>query len=81
MQVGILPPILGHWRSTTSNRFVLHMVKSHDLQFMCHPMLFHNFKQFNMKDTTTCCPVIQKEVDELLAKDIIEASADVDGFY
>ena len=50
------------------------MVKGHHLQLRCHPHLFHNFKQFNIKAATAHHPVIQKEVDELLDKSAIEPS-------
>ena len=34
--------------------------------------LFHNFKRFNIRVTAAHHPVIQREVDELLAKGAIE---------
>ena len=54
--------------------FALYMVKHHHLQLGCHPPLFHNFRQLFIKATQAHNPVIQKEVDELLAKGAIEPS-------
>ena len=56
------------WRSITSNRFVLNMVNGHHLQLWSSPPLFHNFWQSNVKVATSHHPIIQKVVDELLAK-------------
>ena len=69
------------WRSITSNRFVLNMVWGHHLQHRSHPPLFCNFWQFNGKAAAAHHPVIQKEVDELLAKGVIEPSSSGAGFY
>ena len=69
------------WRSITSNRFVLNMVWGHHLQLWSCPPLFCNFWQFNVKVATTHHPIIQKEVDELLAKGAIEPSSGGAGFY
>ena len=44
------------------------MVKGHHLKLRCDPMLFHNFKCFNIKTASAYCPVIQKEVGEVAAK-------------
>ena len=66
------------WRSITSNRFVLNMVWGHHLQLRSCPPLFCDFWHFNVKVTAAHHPVIQKEVDELLAKEAIEPSS---GFY
>ena len=44
-------------------------------------MLFHNFKWSNIKAPTADHPVIQKEVDELLAKDAIKLLSGGAGFY
>ena len=69
------------WKSITCNSFVLNMVQGHHLQlWSCHP-LFHNFWQFNVKMATTHHPIIQKKVDELLAKGVIEPSYSGAGFY
>ena len=68
-------------RSITSNRFVLNMVQGHHLQLQSHPPLFHNSWQFNVKVATVHHPIIQKEVDELLAKGAIEPSSGGAGFY
>ena len=73
--------IFEQWRSITSNRFVLNIVQGHHLQLQSHPPLFCNFQQFNVKVATTHHPIIQKEVDELLAKGAIEPSSGGAGFY
>ena len=80
-QVGMLFKFLDQWRSITSNRFVLNMVQGHHLQLRSHPPLFHNFWHFNVKVPAAHHPVIQKEVDELLAKGAIEPSSGGAGFY
>ena len=80
-QVGMLFKYLDQWRSITSNRFVLNMVRGHHLQLRSHPPLFHNFWHFNVKVPAAHHPVIQKEVDELLAKGAIEPSSGGAGFY
>ena len=69
------------WRSITSNRFVLNMVWGHHLQLRSHPPLFRDFQQFNVKAAAAHHPVIQKDVDELLAKGTIEPSSGGAGFY
>ena len=80
-QVGMLFKFFDQWRSITSNRFVLNMVWGHHLQLRSHPPLFHDFCCFNVKVAAAHHPVIQKEVDELLAKETIEPSLDGAGFY
>ena len=70
----------GYWRSIICNRFVLNMVKGHHLQLMCCPSLFHYFRQFNIKATLVHHPIIQKEVDELVAKGAIKPSPGGAGF-
>ena len=80
-QVGMLFNFFDQWRSITSNRFVLNMVQGHHLQLKSHPPLFCYFWQFNVKVATADHPVIQKEVDELLAKGVIEPSSGDTGFY
>ena len=60
---------------------MLHIVWGHHLQPWSHPPLFHYFWQFNVKAATTHYPIIQKEVDELLAKGVIEPSSGGAGFY
>ena len=80
-QVGIFFKFLDQWRSITSNRFVLNMVRGHHLQLRSRPTLFHNFQHFNVKVPAAHHPVIQKEVDELLAKGAIEPSSGGAGFY
>ena len=57
------------------------MVQGHHLQLWSHPPLFHNFQQFNVKVAATHHPIIQKEVDELLAKGAIGPSSGGAGFY
>ena len=57
------------------------MVQGHHLQLQSCPPLFLNFWQFNVKAATTHHPIIQKEVDELLAKGAIEPSSGGAGFY
>ena len=49
-------------------RFGLSTIKVQLLQLRCHPPLLQIFKQFNIKTAMTYHPVIQSEVDELLAK-------------
>ena len=80
-QVGMLFKFFDQWRSITSNRFVLNMVQSHHLQLKSHPPLFCDFQHFNVKAAAAHHPVIQKEVDELLAKGAIEPSSGGAGFY
>ena len=80
-QVGMLFKFLDQWRSIISNRFVLNMVWGHHLQLRSHPSLFCDFWQFNVKAVTAHYPVIQREVDELLAKGTIEPSSGGAGFY
>ena len=79
--VDTLFKFLNQWRSITSNRFVLNMVQGHHLQLRSCPSLFCNFWQFNVKVATCHHPIIQKEVDELLAKGVIEPSSGDAGFY
>ena len=80
-QVGMLFKFLDQWRSITSNRFVLDMVQGHHLQLRSHPPLFCNFLHFNVKVPAAHHPVIQKEVDELLAKGATEPSSGGASFY
>ena len=61
--------------------FVFHIVKGPHIWLRSHPPLFHNFKQFNIKDAAADFPIIQKEVDELLAKGAIEPSTGSAGLY
>ena len=46
-----------------------------------HPPLFHNFQHINVNAAAAHHPVIQKEVDELLAKGAIEPSSGGASFY
>ena len=80
-QVGMLFKFFDQWRSITSNRFVLNMVWGHHFQLRSCPPLFHYFWHFNIKAAAAHHPVIQKEVDELLAKGAIEPSSGGAGFY
>ena len=57
------------------------MVQGHHLQLQLHPPLLCNFCQFNVKVATTHHPIMQKEVDEMLAKGVIEPSSGGVGFY
>ena len=57
------------------------MVQGHHLQLWSHHPLFHNFQQFNVKVATTHHSIIQKEVDELLARGTTEPSSGGAGFY
>ena len=57
------------------------MIQGHHLQLRSHPPLFPNFQQFNVKAATAHLPIIQKEVDELLARGVIEPSPGGAGFY
>ena len=80
-QVGMLFHFFDQWRRITPNRFVLNMVWGHHLQLRSHPPLFSDFWCFNIKMAAAHHPVIQKEVDELLAKGAIEPSSGGTGFY
>ena len=71
---------LDQWRSITPNRFVLNMVWGYHLQLRSHPSLFHNFGQFSVEAAVVYHPIIQKEVDELLAKGAVEPSSGGAGF-
>ena len=73
-QLSTLPHFLDQQNSITSNRVVLNMTKSHQLQIRCCLPLFHNFKWFNMKAVLVHHPATQKEVNELLAKGPTEPS-------
>ena len=80
-QVGMLFKFFDQWRSITSNRFMLNMVRGHHLQLRSHPPLFCAFWHFNFKAAAAHHPVIQKEVDELHAKGAVEPSSGGAGFY
>ena len=80
-QVGMLFKFFDQWRSITSNRFVLNIVQGHHLWLQSCPPLFHNFWQFNVQVATIHHPIIQKEVNELFAKGVIEPSSGGAGFY
>ena len=80
-QVGMPFNFLEQWRSITSNRFVLNMVQGHHLQLSSCPPLFHNFWQFKVRASAAHHTIIQKEVDELLAKGAIETASGDTGFY
>ena len=72
---------MNQWRSITSNRFVLNIVKGHKLQLRCPPPLFHKFKWLKIKTATLHDPIIQKKVNELLDKGAIEPFTGGDRFY
>ena len=57
------------------------MVQGHHLQLRSHLPLFHYFWQFSVKAAAAHHPIILKEVDELLAKGVIEPSYGGTGFY
>ena len=76
VQVGTLPKFLDQWKSITSNMFVLNMVKGNHLQVRCCPLLFHNFRHLIIKASLVHHPIIQKEVDDLLAKGANEPLTD-----
>ena len=80
-QVGMVFKFFDQWRSITSNRFVLNMLWGHHLQLRSCPPLFCDFWHFNVKVAAAHHPVIQKEVDDLLAKGAIEPSSRDAGFY
>ena len=63
------------WKSITSNRYVLNIVQGHHIQLRLHHPLFHNFQQFNSKASAAHHLIIQKEVDEVLAKGEVETSS------
>ena len=65
VQFGSLPNFLDWWRSITSDRFVLNMVKGHHLQLRCCSPLLHNFRWFNIKAALSHHSIIQKDLDEL----------------
>ena len=79
--VGTLPKVFDDWRSITSSRFVLNKVKGHHLQLRYHHPSSHNFKWLNIKPAMGNHPIIQKEVDELLAKGAIEPLMGVTVLY
>ena len=58
-----------------SNRFVLNMVRGHHVQHRYHPPMFHNFWHFNVKAAVAHHPLVQKDVDEQLAKGVIKPSS------
>ena len=60
--------ILNQLRSITSSRCMHNMVKGHCLWLRCCPLLFHDFSWFNIKAAMAHHPIIQKEVDDMLAK-------------
>ena len=80
-QVGMFFKFFYQWRSITSNRFMLSKGWGHYLQLRSHPPLFCDFQQFNVKAVAAHHPVIQREVDELLAKGTTEPSSVGTGFY
>ena len=79
-QVGMHFKFFDQWRSITFKRFVLNMVLGHHLLHRSCPPLFCDFRHFNVKAAAAHHPVIQKEVDEILAKGAIEPSSGDAGF-
>ena len=71
LQVGTLSKFPDQWRYITLNKFILNMVKAHHLQLRCHPLLFYNFRWFDIKVDLLHHPTVQKEMDELLANSTI----------
>ena len=65
----------------TSNRSVFNMVQGYHLQLRSHPPLFCDFWHLNVKVAAAHHPIIQREVDELLARGAIEPSSGGAGFY
>ena len=53
-----------------ANRFVLNMVWGHHLQLRSCSPLFCKFQQFNVKAAVAHHPIIQREVDKLVAKGV-----------
>ena len=77
-----VPYIQISWRSITSNRFVLNMVKGCYLQLRASGLWCSAyFYQFSIRTASAYHPVIQKEVQEYLAKRAVEPSTDGAGFY
>ena len=57
------------------------MVQGHHLQHRSHPSFFCNFKWVSIKLTVAHHPNFWNEVDELLAKEVIETFSASAGFY
>ena len=68
VQVGTLPHFLDQWKSITSNRFLLNMVKGHHFQLRAWSPLFCNFQLFNSKAGVAHQLIIQKEVQEFFSQ-------------
>ena len=79
--VGTCPKFLDQWRSIAFNKFVLSMVRGHHVRLRCHPLVFCNFKQFNIRTAVALHPFIHNKVDELLAKGATESSTCGAEFY
>ena len=56
------------------------MVKDHCLKLVCNPLLFHNYKQFNIKVCVAYHSIIDMKAAKLLAKGANEMSGGVAGF-
>ena len=69
------------WRSITSNGLGLIWQRFTIFSLGATLCLFHNFRWFNKKAALAHHPIIQKEVDELLAKGATESSIGGVGFY
>ena len=60
---------------------MLNRVKGYHLQLRSQSPLFCNFKWFSIMAAAAHHPIVQKEVDELLAKGPVEPSFGGAGFY
>ena len=80
VQIGTLPEFLDQWRSVSFSRFVPNMKKV--IIFILGVRFCYFIISGNLtKATPSHYPIIQKWVDELLAKDAIETSTIGTGFY
>ena len=66
VQAGIFLKFMDQWKSLLPIGLCL-------IWLRCCPLLFHSFRQFNIEATPAHYPIIQKDVNELLAKGAIEA--------
>ena len=66
--VGTLPQFLDPWRSITSSKFVLNMVKGHHLQLSAMLYYYIILHLCKIKAGTAHHPIIHKDLDELLTK-------------
>ena len=77
LQVGMPPNILDQWRGIVFNRFVINMVKltTYNLGGSLHYSIVYSGLTLGLQ-----WPIIQKEVDELLAKGATELLTGCAGF-